>query len=57
MVASNQPYVFGIVSSRMHLVWTSNVGGKFETRIQYSKTLCYNTFPFPDITTKTKSDL
>jgi hypothetical protein len=52
MVATNQPYIFGILSSRMHLVWTTSVGGKFETRIQYSKTLCYNTFPFPDISTK-----
>jgi len=57
MVATNQPYIFGILSSRMHLVWTSSVGGKFETRIQYSKTLCYNTFPFPDITTKQKENL
>ncbi len=57
MVATNQPYVFGIVSSRMHLVWTSNVGGKFETRIQYSKTLCYNTFPFPEISHKQKENL
>src|SRR5690606_8861619 len=57
MVATNQPYIFGILSSRMHLVWTTSVGGKFETRIQYSKTLCYNTFPFPDITTKQKENL
>lgn len=57
MVATNQPYIFGILSSKMHLVWTSSVGGKFETRIQYSKTLCYNTFPFPDITTKQKENL
>tara|TARA_R110002049_G_scaffold309135_1_gene517470 strand:+ start:2175 stop:4838 length:2664 start_codon:yes stop_codon:yes gene_type:complete len=57
MVTTNQPYIFGIVSSKMHLVWTANVGGKFETRIQYSKTLCYNTFPFPDITTKQKETL
>lgn len=57
MVATNQPYIFGILSSRMHLVWTASVGGKFETRIQYSKTLCYNTFPFPDITTKQKENL
>ena len=57
MVATNQPYIFGILSSRMHLVWTSSVGGKFETRIQYSKTLCYNTFPFPDLATKQKENL
>lgn len=57
MIATDEPYIFGIVSSRMHLVWTSNVGGKFETRIQYSKTLCYNTFPFPEISNKQKLNL
>lgn len=56
-IASNDPYILGIVSSRMHLIWTINIGGKLETRIQYSKTLCYNTFPFPDITLKQKENL
>lgn len=57
MIATNEPYIFGIVSSRMHMVWIRNVGGKMKTDIQYSKTLCYNTFPFPDITTKQKENL
>ena len=39
------------------MVWTVNIGGKLETRIQYSKTLCYNTFPFPEITLKQKENL
>lgn len=56
-IATNEPYILGIVSSRMHMVWTVNIGGKLETRIQYSKTLCYNTFPFPDITLKQKETL
>jgi hypothetical protein len=56
-IATNEPYILGIVSSRMHMVWTVNIGGKLETRIQYSKTLCYNTFPFPDITVKQKENL
>lgn len=57
MVATNQPYIFGIVSSRMHMVWIRNVGGKMKTDIQYSKTLCYNTFPFPEISNKQKENL
>ncbi len=56
-IATNEPYIFGIVSSRMHMIWTINIGGKLETRIQYSKTLCYNTFPFPEITLKQKENL
>lgn len=52
-----QPWLFGVVTSRMHMVWVRNVGGKLETRIRYSAKLCYNTFPFPDITTKQKENL
>jgi hypothetical protein len=57
MIATNQPYIFGIVSSRMHMVWVRNVGGKLEERLRYSAKLCYNTFPFPDISTKQKENL
>jgi hypothetical protein len=56
-IATNEPYIFGVVSSRMHMVWSINIGGKLETRIQYSKTLCYNTFPFPEISVKQKESL
>ena len=56
-ISTNAPYILGIVSSRMHTVWIKNVGGKMKTDIQYSKTLCYNTFPFPDISTKQKETL
>lgn len=51
------PYVFGIISSRMHIVWVRAVGGKLEERLRYSAKLCYNTFPFPEITTKQKETL
>lgn len=52
-----EPWLFGVVSSRMHMVWTHATSGRLETRIQYTNTLCYNTFPFPDITTKQKENL
>ncbi|MAB67491.1 MAG: SAM-dependent methyltransferase [Bacteroidetes bacterium] len=52
-----EPWLFGVVSSRMHMVWTHSTSGRLETRIQYTNTLCYNTFPFPDITTKQKENL
>ena len=56
-IATNEPYVFGIVSSKMHMVWIKAIGGRLETRIQYSKTLCYNAFPFPAISIKQKETL
>jgi hypothetical protein len=56
-IATNEPYVFGVVSSNMHMVWVRSIGGRLETRIQYSKTLCYNAFPFPNLNTKQKETL
>jgi len=52
-----QPWLFAIVTSRMHMVWVRNVGGKLKTDYRYSAKLCYNTFPFPEITTKQKENL
>jgi len=52
-----QPWLFGVIHSKMHMVWVDAVGGKLETRYRYSAKLCYNTFPFPDISTKQKETL
>lgn len=51
------PIEFALLTSRMHMVWVRNVGGKLESRYRYSAKLCYNTFPFPDLTTKQKENL
>ncbi len=47
-------YVFGILVSRMHMVWVRAVGGRLKTDLRYSSALCYNTFPFPPITDEQK---
>ncbi len=52
-----KPWLFAIVTSRMHMVWVKNVGGKLKTDYRYSAKLCYNTFPFPNITSKQKENL
>jgi len=57
VVYNAKPWLFGVVASKMHMVWTHATSGRLETRIQYTNTLCYNTFPFPDITTKQKENL
>jgi len=33
------------------------VGGALETLLRYSATLCYNTFPFPNITEERKAEI
>ncbi|MBN2640352.1 MAG: class I SAM-dependent DNA methyltransferase [Victivallales bacterium] len=44
-----EPWIFGVITSRMHMTWIRAVCGCLETRIRYSATLGYNTFPFPNI--------
>lgn len=52
-----EPYVFAIISSRLHLVWVKAVAGRLKTDMQYSISLCYNTFPLPDISNSQKKEL
>ena len=40
--------LFGLLSSKMHMIWLKNIGGKLETRYRYSAGMIYNTFPLPD---------
>lgn len=50
-------YIFSIISSTIHNVWIKSVCGNLETRIRYSSSLGYNTFPFPQITSQRKEEL
>jgi hypothetical protein len=51
------PLMFAIINSRIHMVWVKAVGGKLKTDYRYSKDICYNTFPFPQISKKQKENL
>lgn len=57
IIATNNSWLFAVVTSRMHMVWVRAVGGKLKTDYRYSSTLCYNTFPFPKISIKQKESL
>ena len=46
-----------LVLSRMHISWVATVCGKLESRLRYSSTLGWNTFPIPPLTEKNKADL
>lgn len=52
-----EEWVFGVLASEMHNVWIRTVCGGFETRIRYSETLGYNTFPFPKISVEKKKQI
>ena len=48
---------FGIITSKIHMLWTKTTSGKLESRIRYSAQLCYNTFPFPKISAEKKQEI
>jgi hypothetical protein len=50
-----EPYIFGLISSRLHMAWVRAVAGKLETRIRYSSAIVYNNFPVPLLSEKQKS--
>ena len=48
--ALEDSFFFGVLSSRIHIDWTLAAGGTLEDRPIYTKTRCFDTFPFPDCT-------
>ena len=50
-------WLFGILTSAMHMAWVRAIGGRLETRYRYSAGLCYNTFPFPKLTEAKKKEI
>jgi hypothetical protein len=48
-------YLIAVLSSRLHYLWLVTVGGQLETRVRYSNTLVYNTFPIPDLSVDQKA--
>ncbi|MGN6383165.1 MAG: class I SAM-dependent DNA methyltransferase [Dyella sp.] len=48
IVAEPSRWVFGLLQSAMHMAWLSTVGGRLESRFQYSASMVYNNFPWPE---------
>ena len=55
IVPSATLYHFGVLSSNVHNSWMRAVAGRLEMRYQYSNTIVYNNFPWPDATDKQKT--
>jgi hypothetical protein len=56
-IYSPSPWQLAVLLSKLHLVWITTVCGKLESRLRYSSTLGWNTFPVPTLTEKNKADL
>jgi len=52
-----EPWLFALLTSKMHMAWVRTVGGQLKTSWRYSNTLVYNTFPVPPLSERTKRRL
>ena len=50
-------FYLGVLSSRFHVQWTLAVGGTLEDRPLYSKTACFDAFPFPRAEGRTADEI
>lgn len=51
------PHVFGVINSRMHMVWMRALAGRLKSDYRYSAVICYNTFPIPSLTDPQKEKI
>ncbi|MFK4359135.1 DNA methyltransferase [Rhodococcus sp. 27YEA6] len=56
-VYGSEPWLFALLTSRMHMVWARAVGGKLKTDYRYSNTIVYNNFPIPSLSEAMKEQL
>ena len=48
VIENATPYLFALITSRMHMSWLRFIGGRLESRYRYSIGIVYNPFPWPD---------
>jgi len=46
LIPDAKPFLFGFLSSKLHMIWVKTISGRLKTDYRYSKNLSYNTFPF-----------
>lgn len=56
IIPTNSEFLFGILISKMHMIWIKYIGGKLEGRYRYSTSL-YNNYPFPEFSNNNKEKI
>ena len=46
-IESEELFIFGIMTSKMHMIWTSYTCGRMKSDFNYSIGIVYNNYPFP----------
>ncbi len=57
VIYSPDPYIFGIMSSAMHMSWVRITSGRLKNDFRYSVNLTYNNFPFPTVSSDKKHQI
>lgn len=52
-----EPWLFGLLTSKMHMAWVNAVGGRMREDYQYSNTIVYNNFPVRELSDVEKQKL
>lgn len=48
LLPTQNAFILGTLSSAMHMAWVKTISGRLESRYQYSGTMVYNTYPWPE---------
>ena len=48
LVPSSDLFLFGLLTSAMHMTWLRTVGGRLKSDVRYSGSMVYNTYPWPE---------
>lgn len=56
IIPSAPLWLFGIMSSTMHMAWVRTVCGRLESRYRYSAQIVYNNFPWPQAASQSQRD-
>ncbi|RAP49049.1 MAG: hypothetical protein BZ138_08360, partial [Methanosphaera sp. rholeuAM270] len=54
-IGSDDKYLFGMITSKMHMTWMKYIGGRLKGDYRYNSSLVYHTFPFPNTTEDNKN--
>ena len=57
VIATNDPIYLGVLSSRIHIIWSLASGGALEDRPVYAISQCFDLFPFPTISDTLKTEI
>lgn len=57
VVYDAEPWLFALLTSRLHVAWLGAVGGRMKTDYRYGAYIVYNNFPVPELSDSVKEHL